>query len=287
NDREAILKIHCKGKPLAQDINIREIAERTPGFSGADLANIVNEAAIFAARKNKTQIFQEELLDSIEKIMLGPERKSHILSKTEKEIAAYHEAGHAIVGTFSDGGDPIRKISIVSRGSAAGYTIKMPTEERKLKTKTNFLAEISTLLAGRTAEILIFKEITTGSSNDLERASQLARKLVKEYGMSSLGPISYGEKEEMIFLGKDLGEQRNYSEKVATEIDREVEKFILEAEETSKKILIQKRGLLEKLSKRLIEKETIEREEFEEIMRQRKVKETLKKKEARLKIKTI
>lgn len=288
NDREAILKIHCKGKPLAQDINLREIAERTPGFSGADLANIVNEAAISAARKNKTQIFQGELLESIEKIMLGPERKSHILSKKEKEIAAYHEAGHAIVGTFIEEGDPIRKISIVARGSAAGYTIKMPTEERKIKTKTSFLAEISTLLAGRATEILKFKEITTGSSNDLERASQLARKLVKEYGMSSLGPISFGEKEEMIFLGRDLGEQRNYSEKVATDIDREVEKIILGAETEAKKILNQNRELLEKLAKRLLEKETIEREEFEEIIGQRKEKETIqKKKETKLKVKVI
>ncbi len=288
NDREAILKIHCKGKPLTQDINLREIAERTPGFSGADLANIVNEAAIFAARRNKTQISQEELLESIEKIMLGPERKSHILSKAEKEITAYHEAGHAIVGTFADGGDPIRKISIVSRGMAAGYTIKMPTEERKIKTKTSFLAEIAALLAGREAEILKFKEVTTGSSNDLERASQLARKLVKEYGMSSMGPISFGEKEEMIFLGKDLGEQRNYSEKVATEIDKEVEKFILEAEAEAKKILIQKKAILEKLAERLIEKETIEREEFEEIIGQKKEKKNIqKKKETKLKIKVI
>jgi len=288
NDREAILKIHCKGKPLTQDINLREIAERTPGFSGADLANIVNEAAIFAARRNKTQISQEELLESIEKIMLGPERKSHILSKAEKEITAYHEAGHAIVGTFADGGDPIRKISLVSRGMAAGYTIKMPTEERKIKTKTSFLAEIAALLAGREAEILKFKEVTTGSSNDLERASQLARKLVKEYGMSSMGPISFGEKEEMIFLGKDLGEQRNYSEKVATEIDKEVEKFILEAEAEAKKILIQKKAILEKLAERLIEKETIEREEFEEIIGQKKEKKNIqKKKETKLKIKVI
>ncbi|MFH1582419.1 MAG: ATP-dependent zinc metalloprotease FtsH, partial [bacterium] len=256
NDREAILKIHCQGKPLTQDIKIREIAERTPGFSGADLANVVNEAAISAARKNKTQVSQEELLESIEKVLLGPERKSHILSKKEKVIAAYHEAGHAIVGTFADGTDPIRKISIVSRGMAAGYTIKMPTEERRMKTKTEFLGEVATLLGGRLAEKLKFGEITTGSSNDLEKASQLARKLVKEYGMSSLGPISFGEKEEMIFLGKDLGEQRNYSEKVATDIDKEVEKFILEAEEKARKILAQKKGLLEKLSQRLIEKET-------------------------------
>jgi cell division protease FtsH len=284
-DREAILNIHCKGKPLAENINIREIAERTPGFSGADLANVVNEAALLAARKNKKQVFQTELLDSIEKVLLGPERKSHILSVKEKEIAAYHEAGHAIVGTFADGGDPIRKISIVSRGMAAGYTIKMPTEERRIQTKTEFVGEMAALLGGRVAEKMKFNEYTTGASNDLEKTSQLARKLVKEYGMSSLGPVSYGEKEEMIFLGKDLGEQRNYSEKVAAEIDQEVERFVLEAEEKARKILLQKKTLLEKLSKRLIEKETIEREEFEEIIGKKKEEKPVANKSSKLKIK--
>ena len=288
NDREAILNIHCKGKPLTNDINIREIAERTPGFSGADLANIVNEAALLAARKNKTQVSQTELLESIEKVLLGPERKSHILSKKEKEIAAYHEAGHAIVGSFCEGTDPVRKISIVSRGMAAGYTIKMPTEERRMKTKTEFLSEMAALLGGRVAEKMKFNELTTGSSNDLEKTSQLARKLVKEYGMSSLGPISYGEKEEMVFLGKDLGEQRNYSEKVAADIDKEVEKFILEAENQARRILTKKKALLEKLAKQLIEKETIEREEFEQIIGLNKNNKPItKKKQAKLKIKAI
>ena len=265
NDREEILKIHCRGKPLASDIKLREVAERTPGFSGADLANLVNEAAILAARKNKLQVYQQDLLESIEKVLLGPERKSHILTKQEKEIAAYHEAGHALVSVFSPGTEPIRKISIIARGMAAGYTLKMPIEERKIRTKTEFLSEIATLLGGYCAERIKFGELTTGASNDLKEASDLARRLVKEYGMSSLGPISFGEKEELIFLRKELGEQRNYSEKVATQIDKEVERFIKESEEKAKRILNQKRKLLDKVAKTLIEKETIEKEEFEEL----------------------
>ncbi len=267
NDRQEILKIHCRGKPLALNINLREVAERTPGFSGADLANVVNEAAILAARRNKKQIFQEELLESIEKVLLGPERKSHVLSKKEKEIAAFHEAGHALVSTSLMETEPVRKISIMARGVAAGYTLKLPKEERKIRTKSEFLAEMATLLGGYCAEKLKFGEITTGAANDLKRASELARKLVKEYGMSSLGPVSFGEKEEMIFLGKEISEQRNYSEKIATQIDKEVAKFIKDAETKAKKILMKRKVLLEKIAKRLIEKETIEREEFEELIK--------------------
>lgn len=266
NEREEILKIHSVGKPLALDINPREVAERTPGFSGADLANVVNEAAILAARRNKHQVFQSELLESIEKVLLGPERRSHILSKKEKEIAAYHEAGHAIVSSFSSGAEPVRKISIVARGTAAGYTLKMPTEDRKIRLKTEFLAELATLLGGYSAEKLKFGEMTTGSSNDLEQASELARKLVKQYGMSTLGPISFGEREEALFLNQEFGESKNYSEKVAAEIDEAVETFIKEAEIRAKKILIKKKNLLEKLAKTLIQKETIEKQEFEELI---------------------
>jgi len=266
NEREEILKIHSRGKPLALNVNLREVAERTPGFSGADLANVVNEAAIFAARRNKHQIFQEEFLESIEKVLLGPERKSHILSKKEKEIAAYHEAGHALVSSQIAEAEPVRKISIVARGLAAGYTLKMPAEERKIKTKTEFLAEMATLMGGYCAEKLKYGEITTGAANDLERASQLARKLVKEYGMSALGPVSFGEREELAFLGREFETGRNYSEKVATKIDREVEKFIKAAENQAKKILTKKKNLLEKISQTLIKKETIERKEFEELI---------------------
>jgi cell division protease FtsH len=266
NDREEILRIHCRGKPLALNINLREVAERTPGFSGADLANLVNEAAILAARRNKHQVFQEEFLESTEKVLLGPERKSNILSKKEKEIAAFHEAGHALVSSSLSEAEPVRKISIMARGLAAGYTLKMPREERQIKTRTEFLAEMATLLGGYCAEKLKFGEITTGATNDLERASELARKLVKEYGMSSLGPISFGEKEGLVFLGKEISEQRNYSEKVAAQIDKEVSKFIKNAESQARKVLLKKKNLLDKVAKVLIIKETIEREEFEKLI---------------------
>ncbi|MCD6549956.1 ATP-dependent zinc metalloprotease FtsH [bacterium] len=275
--REKILKIHCKNKPLASDVNLREVAERTPGFSGADLANVVNEAAILAARRNKDKIYQTEFLESIEKVLLGPERRSHILSKKEKEIAAYHEAGHALVSTMLPNTEPVRKISIIARGMAAGYTLKMPKEERKLKTKSEFLSEMAVLLGGYVAEDIKFKEITTGASSDLERASEIARKLVKEYGMSSLGPISFGKKEELIFLGKEISEQRNYSEQVALKIDQEVAKIIKGAEKRARLILTKHRRLLDKLATTLIKKETIEKEEFEKIVASGKRKSKNKK----------
>jgi cell division protease FtsH len=267
NDREEVLKIHCRGKPLALNINLREVAERTPGFSGADLANVVNEAAILAARRNKNQIYQTEFLESIEKVLLGPERKSHILSEKEKEVAAFHEAGHALVSSMIPEAESVRKISIVARGMAAGYTLKMPTEERKIRTKSEFLAEMATLFGGYCAEKLKFKEITTGASNDLKMASELARKLVKEYGMSSLGPISFGEKEEYIFLGREISEQRNYSEEVAAKIDKEVAHLIEASRKRAETILKQKKSLLEKIAKTLIGKETIEKEEFEKLIK--------------------
>ena len=269
NEREEILKIHCRGKPLTPNVNLKEVATRTPGFSGADLASVVNEAAILAARRNKNQIFQEEILESIEKVLLGPERKSHILSKEEKEIVAYHEAGHALVASFLEKAEEVRKVSIVARGLAAGYTLKMPIAERKIKTKPQFLAELSTLLGGYTAEKIKFGEISTGAGDDLKKASELARKLVKEYGMSSLGPISFGKREELIFLGEEMSEQRNYSEKIAVQIDKEVEKFIKNAQNQAEKILIQKKKLLEKLAQTLIRKETIEKEEFEELIKKK------------------
>jgi len=266
-EREEILKIHCRGKPLALNVNLKEVAERTPGFSGADLANVVNEAAILAARKGKHQIFQEELLESIEKVLLGPERKSHILSKREKEIAAYHEAGHALVSAFLKEAEPVRKISIIPRGLAAGYTLKSPTEERKLKTKSEFLAEIATLLGGYYAERIKFGQITTGAANDLEMATNLAKKMVMEYGMSDLGPVVFGKKEEVAFLGREEI-YRDFSEKVAEKIDKEVEKLLKQGQERALKILKSKRNLLEKVAKRLIEKETVEKEEFERLIKQ-------------------
>jgi cell division protease FtsH len=195
DERQAILKIHVKNKKLGKNVALRELAERTPGFSGADLANLVNEAAILAARKNQKIINQKELLDSIEKVLLGPERKSHILSKKEKEIAAYHEAGHALVAASLKHTDPVHKVSIVSRGRAAGYTLKLPVEDKHLRTRSEFIDELSVLLGGYSAEKLTFNELTTGASNDLKQASELARKLVTQYGMSELGPITFGEKE--------------------------------------------------------------------------------------------
>lgn len=277
NDRKEILKIHCRDKPLALDTNLKEIAERTPGFSGADLANLVNEGAILSARRNKNQIYQEEMLESIEKVLLGPERKSHLLSEKEKEIAAYHEAGHALVSTFLSGTETVRKISIIARGLAAGYTLRMPIKERRIKTKSQFLADIATLLGGYVAEKLRFNEITTGAANDLKKSSKLARKLVKEYGMSALGPISFGETEELIFLGKEITEQRNYSEKIAAQIDREVGKFVKNAQRQAKKILVKKKRSLDKIAKVLIEKETIEKQEFENLIKkERKASKKLK-----------
>jgi cell division protease FtsH len=266
-EREEILRIHCRGKPLAVDVNLKEIAERTPGFSGADLANVVNEAAILAARKNKNKIFQEDLIEAIEKVLLGPERKSHLLSPKEKEITAYHEAGHAIVSAFLPEAEPVRKISIIARGLTAGYTLKSPKEERKIKTKKEFLAEIATLLGGYCAEKLIFKEVSTGAGNDLERATMLAKKLVVEYGMSSLGPIVFGRKESLAFLGYEEY-WRDYSEKIAAKIDKEIETIIKNEEKRATEILKKKMGLLKKVAKILIEKETIEKEEFERIIKE-------------------
>ncbi len=267
HDREEILRIHSKDKPLGKDINFKETAERTPGFSGADLANVANEAALLAARQNKTQVDQKEFLEAIEKVLLGPERKSHILSKKEKEIAAYHEAGHALVSTFMPETEPVRKISIIARGMAAGYTLQVPSEERKMRTKTGFVSEIATFLGGCTAERIKFGEMTTGASNDLSRASDMARRLVKEYGMSSLGLIAFGEKEELIFLGKEISEQRNYSEKIAERIDEEVDVIIKGAQKQAEIILIKHRILLDKVAQDLFEKETIEREEFEKLIK--------------------
>jgi len=270
--RESILKIHSRGKPLDNMIDLREVAERTPGFSGADLENLMNEAAILAARRNKKKINQIELLESIEKVLLGPERKSHILSEKEKEISAYHETGHAIVSTFADGGEPVRKISIVSRGMAAGYTLKSPKEERKMKTKKEFIGEIATLLGGYVAEEIKYKQVTTGASSDLQIATRIAKKMVKDFGMSKkLGPIVFGKKTELQFLTGISEETRDYSEKVAQSIDQEVEKIIRDAKKQAEKILKTKKKLLEKITKVLIEKETIEKEEIELLMGKRRV----------------
>ena len=267
-NREEILKIHALGKPLSQDVNLRKIAERTPGFSGADLANLMNEAAILAARRNQKEVTQIELTESIEKVMLGPERRSKVYSPKEKEIVAFHEAGHALVASALPQADPVHKISIISRGRAGGYTLKLPSEEINFYSKAKFMDELATLLGGYAAERTVFNDVTTGPCSDLRIASDLARRIVTEYGMSEkMGPITFGEKEHMVFLGKELSEHRNYSETVAAKIDDEVAKFIDKAYKTALKIVKEKRGALNRIAQVLIEKETIEQREFEELMK--------------------
>lgn len=267
-DREEILKLHAKNKILAKEVNLRKIAERTPGFSGADLANILNEAAILAARSNKKEIGETELKEAVEKVMLGPQRRSHILSAKEKEITAYHEGGHALVGSVLPFSDPVHKVSIISRGRAAGYTMKLPTEDKHLHTKSSFLDEIAALLGGFAAEKLIFKELTTGASNDLKIATNMARKLVMTYGMSEeLGPVVLGEHQEMIFLGREIHEARNYSEEVAKKIDTEVSNIMNTGLKRATEILKKYRNYLDIIAKKLIEQETIEQEEFYEIVK--------------------
>lgn len=266
-DRDAILKIHAEGKPLADNVRLREIAERTPGFSGADLANLMNEAAILAARRNKTKIFQTELFESIDKVLLGPERKSHVLSKKEKGITAYHEAGHALVAASLKHVDPVRKISIISRGRAGGYTLKLPSEDKHMKSRAEFIDELAVLLGGYTAEKMVFGDITTGPSNDLEKASEIARSIVKDFGMSEkLGAVTFGEKEHLPFFGRDTESTKNYSETTAQEIDREVAILIENAQKAAEKVLLHKRKTLDKIAKVLVERETIEREEFEQLV---------------------
>jgi cell division protease FtsH len=266
-DREDILKVHVKDKPMSKDVNLKRVAERTSGFSGADLANILNEAAILAARDNQKEIVDKYLFEAIEKVMIGPERKSRVINDKEKKITAYHEAGHALVSHFLKEADPVHKVSIISRGSAGGYTLKAPIEDRHMHAKSDFIAEIAVLLAGHIVEKQIFKEVTTGATSDLRRATALARRLVTDYGMSdNLGPRTYGEKEEMIFLGREIHEQRDYSEKVAEKIDEEINNFIKEGFNKAKEIIVEKGTELEAIVKALLEKETLEKDEFEKIV---------------------
>ena len=269
-EREEILKIHSQGKKLAPDVNLREIAERTPGFSGADLANLTNEAAILAARRNKKSINQIEFLEAIEKVILGPERKSRVLSSKEKEITAYHEGGHALVSFLTpEGREEVRKVSIISRGRAGGYTMRMPKEEKYLKTRSEFLADIKVLLGGYVAEELKYKEISTGAANDLREASDIARALVTKYGMSKdLGPVAFGKTEDLVFLGRELTSERDYSEETAQKIDKEVMEIIKNCYHETKKILKDNFNKLEKIAQKLIEKETLEKEEIEELVKE-------------------
>ena len=272
-DREEILKIHSREKKLARDVNLRKVAERTPGFSGADLANLMNEAALLAARKNQKEITQQDIFDSIEKVLLGPERRSRVLSTKEKEITAYHEAGHALMAASLKNADPVHKVSIVARGRTGGYTLKLPTEETYLRTKSQFMTDLTVLLGGYASEQIIFNDISTGAANDLQNASDLARKLVTKFGMSEkIGPITYGKTEELIFLGREITTEKNYSEKMAAEIDKEVKNFIDKALNTAKKIIVSRKKVLQAIAQKLIEKETLEREDFENLIKSFKLK---------------
>jgi cell division protease FtsH len=267
SEREAILKIHGKNKPLEKEINIRTIAERTPGFSGADLANLVNEAAILSVRRGKKQISMDELKEAIEKVILGPERRSKVISKSEKKIVAYHEAGHALVASSLKNADPVQKVSIISRGQAGGYTLAVPTEDKNLHSVSYFKDELATLLGGRVSEKLFCEDITTGASNDIERATRIARNMVTRYGMSELGPRTFGKKEDLVFLGREINEEKDYSEQTAQKIDAQVSHLIDEAYNRARNVLLEKRGMLEKIVAVLLEKETIEKEEYDSIIK--------------------
>jgi cell division protease FtsH len=272
NDREAILKIHAQGKILEKGVDLRKVAQRTPGFSGADLANLMNEGALIAARENQKTIRQEDFFNAADKVLLGPERKSRVISQKEKEITAYHEGGHALVAAALKEADPVQKVSIISRGYAGGYTMKLPTEDRHLKTRTQFLADLAMMMGGYASEKLTFGDVSTGASNDLKQASELARQLVMKYGMSDLGPITFGKNEDMLFLGRDIGEGRDYSEKVASEIDVQVRNFLMRAYENAEKILKAHKAALKKIADMLIEKETLEQDDFYAILKPFKIK---------------
>lgn len=265
-DREAILTVHAAGKPLAQRVSLKAVAERTPGFSGADLANVLNEAAILTARLGKKMVEQADLFESIEKVMLGPERRSHLLSQKEKRITAYHEAGHALVAHLLPNADLVHKVSIISRGQAAGYTLKLPSEDKRFRSRAEFIDDMAVMLGGYTAEKELLGDITTGASNDLRQATRLARRLVTEYGMSDLGPQTFGEREELIFLGREITEQRDYSDATAQAVDREVAAFLKRAQQTARQIILKQKAKLERIVEKLLEKETLEREEFKTLL---------------------
>jgi cell division protease FtsH len=265
-DREEILKIHARKKPFAEDVDLRVIAERTPGFSGADLYSIMNEGAILAAREDRKKVSQYDLIRSIEKVMMGPERKSHLLTKKEKEIVAYHEAGHALVASVLPYADPVHKVSIVSRGSAGGYTLKLPLEEKKLQNKREFLDDITMSLGGYVTEELVFGDVTTGPSHDLQVATNLARAMVTRWGMSeALGPIAYNNDGGRDLYSQSFGESI-YSEKIGDQIDAEVSKIMNDSMEKAKQIVIDKRGTLNAIAQKLMEVETLEQKEFNELL---------------------
>jgi cell division protease FtsH len=267
--RKEILKVHTKGKPVAKEVDLGILARRTPGFTGADLSNMVNEGALLAARRNKKKIEMSELEEAIERVIAGPERKSKVISDKEKRLVAYHEAGHALIGMLLPDVDPVHKVSIIPRGGAGGYTLMLPKEDRYYATRTELLDRVKSLLGGRVAEALVLKEISTGAQNDLERSTDLVRKMVTQWGMSEeLGPVTFGRRQEQVFLGRDIGQERNYSEEVAFTIDKEVRRMIEESYSKSEEMMQKHLPALHLIAEKLIEKETLEGEELEALMKQ-------------------
>lgn len=265
--RRDIIEVHMRGKKLEDDVDVDVLARRTPGFTGADLANMINEAALLAARRGRKKISMEDLEDAVERVIAGPEKKSRIMSEEEKRLVAYHEAGHAVVGSMLPNTDPVHKISIIPRGRAGGYTLMLPTEDRHYLTKSRLLDEITTLLGGRVSEDLVLKDISTGAQNDLERATTLVRKMITEYGMSEeLGPLTFGRPQEQVFLGRDISRDRNYSEEVAFSIDKEARRIIENCYQRAKEILENNIHKLHLVATTLMEKETIEASEFQSLM---------------------
>ncbi|MEA2524790.1 MAG: cell division protease FtsH [Thermomicrobiales bacterium] len=264
--RRAILDVHARGKPLEDEVSVENLARQTPGFSGADLENLVNEAAILAARRNKKTVGRDELTEAIDRVIAGPQRKSRVISDRERMMTAYHEAGHALVARMLPNSDPVRKVSIVARGMMGGYTRVVPDEDRLFKTKKQFEDELAVFMAGQVAEMMVFEEQSTGAANDIERATMIARRMVTEFGMSrTLGPLAFGKKDELVFLGREISEQRNYSDEVAFQIDREIRELIDAAHERAKTVLTAEFDKLEAIAKLLVQEETIEGEQLESL----------------------
>ncbi|MDD5593257.1 MAG: ATP-dependent zinc metalloprotease FtsH [Candidatus Margulisbacteria bacterium] len=265
--REAIMKIHARGKPFTNNVDLKVVAQRTPGFTGADLENVLNEAAILAARVDKKEISMEEVEEAVDRVLAGPEKRSRVISDREKQLVAYHEVGHAVLSRVLPNADNPHKISILPRGMALGYTLQLPLEDKYLVTKDQALDQITVMMGGRVAEEMIFNQMTSGAHNDLERATDLAKRMVTEFGMSSLGPRTFGRKDRQIFLGRDIAEMKDYSEQTADSIDREIEKIINDSYARAKTILTKNRAKIEEIAKVLIEKETLENSDLENAMK--------------------
>jgi len=265
--RKAILEVHIRNKPMSEDIDLEVLARRTPGFTGADLANMVNEAALLAARRNLKSVGMQELEEAIERVIAGPEKKSRVISESEKKLVAYHEAGHAVVSYFLEHSDKLHKISIIPRGRAGGYTLLLPEEDRNYITKSRLLDDVVILMGGRVAESVVLNEISTGAQNDLQRATDIVRRMITEYGMSDeLGPLTFGRRQEEVFLGRDLGHDRNYSDAIAFAIDQEAHTFVERCYDRAKDILETNIDKLHQVAERLMEIEIMDGEEFRRIM---------------------